>query len=1068
MLPIPESVLRRLYGVPSNHEITPKPADEETASAPKDSVEECLVVSLPGEDAVGSDFIKFGGSDNIPSEAILEDTDDEEESESESDEEDEGIEEENRGTRKRLRQESREDRSRRIVNRHFSSVTDNDLEGMKDEEGSDDDFDSISLGSFSSSSSSSSTSSTSHAAVNPTGGGFGDQRQRKPLSPTTTTSPTAGSASPTEWLSRGPQKFRSIYFETRLSPPTLTREGEAPKRCYYTLIAFQSPPNAAVDASRSGKKAKGRGERSREGTVPPRDPHVTIQGPCAVFGSVWGRKRTEMSLSGYRLQHNGAHRAPVVLWSEGERAVLQSVKRWGAGGAAGSAGEKGSSWRAAVRSLSERSPVIHQLVSGPGRGKLVFAEEQEAEEDSHVGGNTLCDVESVFGAVDWEWVGQAVASWSAYFGGAEYLPTISLILHLYNPSQRHSGVQRFYLKRNLNRDGIRPAKLSAEHHEAGEAQKKGHEYIDIPSIIARHREPQIDTAAMASLLPDLLCLAVPPRIDHSAASAEKKVLSGGGRKTNYSKKSEEEDHSDATKKKGKPGKGSSEFPGSRLVCMVGSSGTGKSTLCRYLVNAWLSVSKSSRRGVGWLELDLGQPEFGVPGEIGLYRITQPVFAPRVCAGAAPPSHSLHGVEAVQTFFLGHATPSCPLTVAKALSSLCALVEQLQSCESTCLPIVVNTHGWVLDTGRRSTMECLRRLTPSHIVHLLRDGEPCWTAPMGHAVAAAGAALSSPASSVPPQGLVYRYSTAEGSELPLSKAPWMSTVCGLNGDVVRKRFLTRFRVPSAAGAEGSLVQLLSRLPPPATKERSSASSSGPRTAAAAAGARCAVHVMPVTWRSEEGGNRGNLLYTAPNAAVKGVEGRRQRWLTYLMPLVDHYSEQSSAAAEGGEPETTLLRAPISQLRLLAVVDQDEKNAANVSESGNPRSSLEAMRRRLVGALLEHTVVAVQIGCTVKASPSSASSSSPTVVSLASLPESFPVTCYGYVESTEEELLGSAQQEGGLLRLRVPLAPSVVRRLLRSDGDSDHPPGVAIACSQALHAETSFLDHLFLPDEVLADG
>jgi hypothetical protein len=189
------------------------------------------------------------------------------------------------------------------------------------------------------------------------------------------------------------------------------------------------------------------------------------------------------------------------------------------------------------------------------------------------------------------------------------------------------------------------------------------------------------------------------------------------------------------------------------IAVVGSSNIGKSTLCRFLTNYFLSQQKRTDtsdnsnstsnsasamgrstlpKGVLWVDLDLGQPEFGFPGSFSVHRVRHTMFQRSPFGGQATAADD--APEHLGSFYVGSPKCKCPLTVSRALIALCTLVRSIQEREQTAeggrrkrgVPVVINTHGWVLSTGRRATLEALRRLKPDHIVHLLRPDEtPEW-------------------------------------------------------------------------------------------------------------------------------------------------------------------------------------------------------------------------------------------------------------------------------------------------------------------------------------------------------
>ena len=64
-------------------------------------------------------------------------------------------------------------------------------------------------------------------------------------------------------------------------------------------------------------------------------------------------------------------------------------------------------------------------------------------------------------------------------------------------------------------------------------------------------------------------------------------------------------------------------PCTAVVC--GAKGVGKSTFCRFITNRFLSLPGCTR--VALLDLDVGQPECGVPACVSLHWITQPLVGP---------------------------------------------------------------------------------------------------------------------------------------------------------------------------------------------------------------------------------------------------------------------------------------------------------------------------------------------------------------------------------------------------------------------------------------------------------
>ena len=146
------------------------------------------------------------------------------------------------------------------------------------------------------------------------------------------------------------------------------------------------------------------------------------------------------------------------------------------------------------------------------------------------------------------------------------------------------------------------------------------------------------------------------------------------------------------------------------IGFVGPQGVGKSTNARTVCNAlW------SRWGVCyWVDLDLGQGEFLPSGTLSLMRVREPLVTP----------HQLGAAEPVAVFYVGAPLVNEAFAVARAIEALARVVNDAKAQAASArqpFPIVINTHGWVYATGRRATVEALRRLDPTAVVNFLTQG-----------------------------------------------------------------------------------------------------------------------------------------------------------------------------------------------------------------------------------------------------------------------------------------------------------------------------------------------------------
>lgn len=806
---------------------------------------------------------------------------------------------------------------------------------------------------------------------------------------------------------------------------------------------------------------------------------VTVQGPCGVVGLGCG----EIVVGGFYLGQK-----QLTLWSREHRAVLMPMRRLKSKNAGraevpawgdlppvrcATAGEGGGADTVLYPSDVLRLRSRRRETEGRSSEQPKAAEEREEEDDEEDDDDPatlhrhLQDVEAIFGTIDWDWVEGMVNQWRTVhrvdLAAAD--PLVLVVQPYAHGSAGSYGkpTRRYYLRKALpyrkrlqeasaSKAGKKGALRAAddddatwmeraaggELHDRAGADLPTDAYVEIASFLARYSERSVDLAMLPTVVP-------------SVAQT-----------------------------------------GSGCVMVVGSQNIGKSTLCRFLANAMFS-----QHGLCyWLDLDLGQPEFGVPGQLALHRVRYPLLRP----------NDTPSVELVHALFLGGFTVTCPLSTANALAAMCAVVEEIAKEH----PVIVNTHGWVLHTGRRTTSEVVRRLRPRQLIHLVKPQEEAWSK---------------------------------------DTEALMDPVNGLNGEVVARRFLVRHVVSSSSssasasppvaveadktGAKTGEEQKQHKLNSHTTdstrrggkRKRQQPTSPPPSTIASAAKTTASPSASfrvlgrlphPTEYAATEETGRGQppvwtgsvtavrvqrsdgLLKMKELAKQKGANGRRALWQRYLAPLLQFYESRSTPSRGESAPPTrsladdatTLLRAPLSTLDEIVLTDLDEKN---------PSVSL-----RELAALLEHSVVAVQFHRREKTAANTTRGSTATapksdagcrgkqddnnddggggassdlnalppvaVSSLASRSCGFPVSCYGYVESSEEEL------QHGVLALRLPLRRHVVRALLleeeeaKAENEDEEEEGVraptqhsrvcrgiSLALSPSTRADTSFMEH-----------
>ncbi|KAL2653489.1 hypothetical protein R1flu_021617 [Riccia fluitans] len=156
--------------------------------------------------------------------------------------------------------------------------------------------------------------------------------------------------------------------------------------------------------------------------------------------------------------------------------------------------------------------------------------------------------------------------------------------------------------------------------------------------------------------------------------------------------------------------------GAPVVAVCGAKGSGKSTFGRFLLNHLLTRYES----VGYLDTDVGQPEFTVPGCLSFHILTKPVFG----------SPILHLQNPERSFFYGDITPkSDPGMYCRIVEDLYDYFQQNYGARKVArvlgdtrpgpsqMPLIVNTHGWLKGVGYDALISILRHTSPTHLVHI---------------------------------------------------------------------------------------------------------------------------------------------------------------------------------------------------------------------------------------------------------------------------------------------------------------------------------------------------------------
>lgn len=148
-----------------------------------------------------------------------------------------------------------------------------------------------------------------------------------------------------------------------------------------------------------------------------------------------------------------------------------------------------------------------------------------------------------------------------------------------------------------------------------------------------------------------------------------------------------------------------------IVLICGAKNCGKTTFSRYLLNILLR----RYRKVGYLDTDVGQPEFTTPGFVS-FTVVDKIKPDLTTPCLKTPE---------RCFFFGDiSSKRNPAAYLKYISTLYyyyqkeyCMINNSESPTKTELPIVVNTPGWVKGVGYDILVDIVRCIAPTHVVKI---------------------------------------------------------------------------------------------------------------------------------------------------------------------------------------------------------------------------------------------------------------------------------------------------------------------------------------------------------------
>ncbi|RYP27015.1 hypothetical protein DL768_011352 [Monosporascus sp. mg162] len=154
------------------------------------------------------------------------------------------------------------------------------------------------------------------------------------------------------------------------------------------------------------------------------------------------------------------------------------------------------------------------------------------------------------------------------------------------------------------------------------------------------------------------------------------------------------------------------------VMVTGPKSAGKSTFGKLLANRLVTQLPTGAKNkkipdVAVLDLDPGQPEYGVPGQISLARLNEPVLQPSFCRPLPG-----DGFELIRSHSLASISPaSDPDLYIEAARDLATHYRNiLGNCS-----LIINTPGWIQGTGLDLLTSLISDLRPAEVIYMSQTG-----------------------------------------------------------------------------------------------------------------------------------------------------------------------------------------------------------------------------------------------------------------------------------------------------------------------------------------------------------
>lgn len=149
-------------------------------------------------------------------------------------------------------------------------------------------------------------------------------------------------------------------------------------------------------------------------------------------------------------------------------------------------------------------------------------------------------------------------------------------------------------------------------------------------------------------------------------------------------------------------------PRAERVVVIGAGSSGKSTLARVMVNHVVTTGGTygSFRSVVYVDVDVGQPDRGIPGVVAAHLVSEPSFARRSACRSVP----------FCARYFGDITPrENPSLYTRCVHAVVRTAREHAKRFSATM--IVNTHGWTTGVGQGLLRDLLIRVEPTVIVRM---------------------------------------------------------------------------------------------------------------------------------------------------------------------------------------------------------------------------------------------------------------------------------------------------------------------------------------------------------------